>query len=498
MELKLPPSLAGEQERERVSKLKTIREAGMDPYGKRFHRTDSSASIKEKYKSLEVSGTGEDKVSVAGRLLSIRSHGKTIFANISDRTGTLQLYLRKDLLGEELFSLVKLADLGDFIGVSGTVFRTRTGELTVGADSFQFLSKSLHPMPEKYHGLKDVELKYRRRYLDLMSDESSLARFIARSKMIATIREYLNSDGFFEVETPCMSSIAGGAAAKPFITRHNALDMQLYMRIATELHLKRCIVGGMERVYELGRIFRNEGISTRHNPEFTTIEIYEAYSDYVGMMDLCENLFTAVADKLGVAESVTYQGRELKLRPPFERLTMNDALLKYGEISLAQLRDPEQAEQISQKLELPYSKGEPAGHFIEKVFEAVVEPHLVQPVFITDYPVEISPLAKKKIDDPTLTDRFELFINNFEIANAFSEINDPLDQRERFEYQQTLRKSGDEEAHPLDEDFLLALEYGMPPCGGIGIGIDRMAMLFTDAPSIRDIILFPTMRQLEG
>ncbi len=490
----LPPSLRGDQELERVSKMNAIRDLGVDPYGTRFERSHNTMTLKEQYSSLETGQEGTGVVAVAGRIVSVRSHGKTSFVNLSDVYGSVQVYFRKDVLGDDGFALLKNCDLGDIIGVSGNMFRTKTGELTVGASSLTFLSKSLHPMPEKWHGLKDVEIRYRQRYIDLIAEEDSRNTFIKRSLMIAAIRNYLNSNGFYEVETPCMSNIAGGAAARPFVTHHNALDVDLYLRIATELHLKRCIVGGLEKVYELGRLFRNEGVSTKHNPEFTTIEIYEAYSDYHGMMALVENIISAVAQRLGSGDVITYQGKEICIKTPFERLTMNDAFLKYGGVSLADLRDASKAPEIAAKLKLPYKPGEEVGHFIEKVFDAVVETNLQQPVFIIDYPVEISPLAKKKKEDPLLTDRFELFINGFEVANAFSEINDPLDQRERFEYQMKLKDHGDEEAHPLDEDFLCALEYGMPPTGGIGIGIDRLAMLFTDSSSIRDVILFPAMK----
>lgn len=488
----IPASLQGEQERERLSKMNAIKELGFEPYGERFDRTHNTKNIESEYSYLEIGQESETTVSTAGRVMSIRSHGKTVFLSLSDVYGNIQIYIRKDAIGEDVFAVIKNLDLGDFLGVTGKMFRTKTGELTVAAQEIAFLSKSLHPMPEKFHGLKDIETKYRQRYIDLISDQDSRKTFVNRSLMIAAIRDHLNSKGFFEVETPCMSSVAGGAAAKPFITHHNALNMDLYMRIATELHLKRCIVGGMEKVYELGRIFRNEGLSTRHNPEFTTVEIYEAYSDLRGMMELAEDIISACAKRLELGDTITYQGKEINIKPPFIRLTMNEAFLKYGNIGLKELRDSSKTKDIAKKLNIAPSEN--IGHFIEKAFEAVVEPNLLQPTFITDYPIEISPLAKKKKDDPTLTDRFELFANCFELANAFSEINDPLDQRERFEYQAGLKAQGDEEAHPLDEDFLCALEYGMPPAGGIGIGVDRLAMLLTDSASVRDVILFPTLK----
>lgn len=492
----LPASLQGEQEKDRVNKMNALRAMGIDPYGHKYPRTSSTASIADRFSHIEIGQESEESVCVAGRVMAIRSHGKTAFLTVTDLYGSVQVYLKKDVLGEERFALLKLMDLGDIIGVSGRMFRTRTGELTVFADSFDFLSKSLHPMPEKWHGLKDVELKYRRRYVDLIADEKSRRTFITRSRIISAIRNYLDERDFHEMETPCMSSIAGGAAARPFITHHNALDMDMYLRIATELHLKRCLVGGMERVYEIGRLFRNEGLDTRHNPEFTTIEVYEAYSDYEGMMRMAEDIFRRAADVVGAGDSIEYQGRTISLKTPFRRMTMNEALKTWGGVSIEDLRDPDKAVEIAARFEIPYKKGEPCGHLIEKVFDAVAEPHLVDPIFITDYPIEISPLAKKQREDPTLTYRFELFICNMEFANAFSEINDPLDQRERFEAQALLRASGDEEAHELDEDFLCALEYGMPPAGGMGIGIDRLAMLFTDSPSIRDVILFPTLKSL--
>ncbi len=493
----LPESLQGEQELERVKNMEAVKETGADPYGQKYNRTDTASSVREKFADIEEGVESEDSVSVAGRITAIRSHGKTSFMTFADVTGTLQVYLRKDVLGEEKFAQMKLIDLGDIIGFTGKIFKTKTGELTVFAKGFEFLSKSLHPMPEKWHGLKDVEVKYRRRYLDLITDEKSRNTFILRSKIIASMRNLLNSKGFFEMETPCMSSLAGGAAARPFITHHNALDIDMYLRIATELHLKRCLVGGLEKVYEIGRLFRNEGLDTRHNPEFTTIELYEAYSDYKGMMDLAEEIFRDAANVVGAGDTIMYQGQEISIKAPFARLTMDEALQKWGNISIADLRNEEKALEIAKQYKIAYKKGDPIGHLIDKVFEAVAEPHLINPTFITDYPIEISPLAKKQKEDPTLTYRFELFICNMEFANAFSELNDPIDQRERFMAQAKLKACGDEEAHVLDEDFLLALEYGMPPAGGMGIGIDRMIMLFTDSASIRDVILFPTMKVIE-
>jgi len=493
-EFTLPESLSGEQEKERYANRHHMESAGLDPYGQRFERAHLMADIQARYGEIEIGAEHDEVVAVAGRLMALRSHGKTIFANLQDVTGTLQLYFRRDRLGEEAFELLKKVDLGDILGIRGKVFRTRSGEVTVAVESFVPLSKSLHPLPEKWHGLKDIEMRYRQRYLDLMTNEVSRNVFLKRSRIISSIRNFLDGRGFIEVETPCMSALAGGATARPFITHHNALDVDLYLRIATELHLKRCIVGGLEKVYEIGRIFRNEGISTRHNPEFTMLELYEAYSDYTGMMEVAEALMGHICLNVHGSYDVSYQGATLNLKPPFERLSMNDALLRHAGCSLRDLREPEQARKIADELGLSFKKQEELGHLIDKVFEFKVEPHLAQPVFITDYPVEISPLARKKKEDPSLTYRFELFINHSEIANAFSELNDPLDQRERFLYQLKLKEGGDDEAHPLDEDYINALEFGMPPTGGMGIGIDRLIMLFTDSPSIRDVILFPTLK----
>ncbi|MDQ7822139.1 MAG: lysine--tRNA ligase [Candidatus Eremiobacteraeota bacterium] len=482
-----------DQEHERLDHLKELRARGIDPYEMKFRRTHRTSELHRLYDEIPI-GEERDEAAVAGRIMAVRSHGKTVFATLLDGEGQIQLYFRKDKLGEELFSLLRYCDIGDMAGVKGKVFRTRSGELTISVEEFSLLSKALHPLPEKWHGLKDVETRYRQRYLDLITDERSRDTFLKRSRLIAAVRDLLNGKGFHEVETPCMNAIAGGAAARPFITHHNALETDLYLRIATELHLKRCIVGGLEKVYEIGRIFRNEGISTKHNPEFTMLEVYEAYSDYEGMMEMTEEIIAAICRKLETGDDILYQGTTLHLAPPYRRLTMDEALRTYGGITLDDLRDMKKAPEIAEKYAVPFHKKEELGHFIDKVFECVVEPHLVQPVFITDYPIEISPLAKKKKENPLLTYRFELFIHHLEVANAFSELNDPLDQRKRFEYQMELKASGDEEAHPLDEDFLCALEYGMPPTGGIGVGIDRLVMLFTDSPSIRDVILFPALR----
>lgn len=488
-----PESLRGTQETERIKNMICMRDLGIDPYGERFERTHLSSEVKKIYGDIEI-GEERDEVSLAGRLMAIRSHGKTVFGNIQDLGGLIQLYFRIDRIGEQSFSVLKNCDIGDILGVRGKVFKTRSGEITIAVDNFTVLAKSLHPLPEKWHGLKDIEVRYRQRYLDLITNEDSRNIFVKRSQIISGIRQFLDSRGFFEVETPCMNVIAGGATARPFITHHNALNIDLFLRIATELHLKRCIVGGLEKVYEIGRIFRNEGISTKHNPEFTMLELYEAYADYEGMMKITEEIIQCVCDKLETGYEISYSGKSLNLKPPYQRMSMNEAMERYAGITVTELRDLKNARKYADDLDISFTKEEDVGHLIDKVFEYKVEPQLIQPIFITDYPVEISPLAKKKRDDPTFTYRFELFINNYEVANAFSEINDPLDQRERFLYQIRLKEVGDEEAHPLDEDYLNALEYGMPPTGGLGIGIDRLVMLFTDSPSIRDVILFPTLK----
>ena len=494
MEKNIPDSLRGEQESERLNNMNALREAGIDPYGERFERTHLSSEIQKAYHDIETGVEMMDEVSLAGRVMAIRSHGKSIFANIQDLGGQIQVYFRKDVIGDAGFSSLKHCDIGDILGVKGKVFKTRSGELTIAVSYYAVLGKSLHPLPEKFHGLKDVETRYRQRYLDLFTSEASRNIFIKRSRIIAAVRRFLDSKGFFEVETPCMNTLAGGATARPFITHHNALDIDLYLRIATELHLKRCIVGGLEKVYEIGRIFRNEGISTKHNPEFTMLELYEAYSDYEGMMKIVEDIIQNICEQLELGHEISYQGQVINLKPPFPRMTMNQAMTQHAGISVTELRVPENAKKFADDLGIPFEKEEEMGHLIDKVFELKVEPHLVQPTFITDYPIEISPLAKKKRDDPAFTYRFELFINNYEVANAFSELNDPLDQRDRFLYQMKLKESGDDEAHPLDEDYVNALEFGMPPTGGMGMGIDRLVMLLTDSPSIRDVILFPTLK----
>lgn len=476
----------------RLEKLHQLQEAGIEPYGGRFTVTHTTTAIRNHFEELE----GQE-VALAGRLRAIRGHGKASFADLQDREGRLQLYIRLDNVGPEGYDLFKKLDIGDIIGVRGLVFRTHRGEISVEVRQLTLLCKSLRPLPEKWHGLKDVDLRYRQRYLDLIVNPEVKEVFITRARIIRAIRSFLDDRGFLEVETPTMHPIAGGAAARPFITHHNALDIDLYLRIALELHLKRLLVGGLEKVYELGRIFRNEGISTKHNPEFTMLELYQAYADYQVMMDLLEEMVAFVARQAVGTTVVTYQGDRLDLTPPWPRLTMLEAIKKYSGLDFDQLPTAEDARQAATSLGLEIAPNIERGKIINEVFEATVEPNLIQPTFILDYPVAISPLAKRKKDNPELTYRFEAFIAGRELANAFSELNDPLDQRRRFEAQMAERAAGDEEAHMMDEDFLQALEYGMPPAGGMGIGIDRLVMVLTDSPSIRDVILFPTMRPRE-
>lgn len=475
----------------RRKKLDELRAKGIDPFGQKFVRTHSAQEIHDNFDQL-----AGQRVRVAGRIMTKRGHGKAGFAHIQDFSGRVQIYGRLDVLGEEGYSLFEDLDIGDIIGVEGEVFRTQRGEVTVKVHQLTMLAKSLRPLPEKWHGLKDIELRYRQRYLDLIVNPEVQKTFIIRSRTIAAIRNFLDRRGFLEVETPMMHPVPGGAAARPFITHHNALDMDLYLRIAPELYLKRLLVGGIEKVYELNRNFRNEGISPKHNPEFTMVEIYQAYADYEDMMALTEELISSVAQEVLGTCRITYQGVEIDLTPPWRRMTMLEAVKEATGVDFSLLND-EEARRKGRELGLEISDDAAWGKVVNEVFEEFVEDKLIQPTFILDYPVEVSPLAKRKQEDPRLTYRFEAFIYAREMANAFSELNDPLDQRERFERQMKLREKGDEEAHRMDEDFLVALEYGMPPAGGLGIGIDRLVMLFTDSPSIRDVILFPLMRPRE-
>ncbi|MBL4984150.1 lysine--tRNA ligase [Bacillus safensis] len=480
----------------RRDKMNKMREEGIDPFGERYDRSHQSAQIIAEYDEFskeDLEGKAA-QVTIAGRMMTKRGKGKAGFAHIQDLEGQIQIYVRKDSVGEEAYELFKSSDLGDIIGVTGTVFKTNVGELSIKATSFEVLTKALRPLPDKYHGLKDVEQRYRQRYLDLIVNPESKQTFIMRSKIIQSMRRYLDSKGYLEVETPTMHSIPGGASARPFITHHNALDMPLYMRIAIELHLKRLIVGGLEKVYEIGRVFRNEGVSTRHNPEFTMIELYEAYADYKDIMNLTENLIAHIAKEVLGTTTIQYGEDEIDLKPEWKRLHMVEAVKEATGVDFWQEMSVEEAKQHAADHGVEITKNMTVGHIINEFFEQKVEETLIQPTFIYGHPVEISPLAKKNPEDPRFTDRFELFIVRREHANAFTELNDPIDQRERFEAQLKEREEGNDEAHLMDDDFVEALEYGMPPTGGLGIGIDRLIMLLTNSPSIRDVLLFPQMR----
>ncbi|WP_082235802.1 lysine--tRNA ligase [Halobacillus massiliensis] len=481
----------------RREKLNSYKEKGLDPFGSKFERTALAEELKAQYDEFSKEELEEKQApaTVAGRIMTKRGKGKAGFAHIQDLSGQIQLYVRKDAIGEDAYEIFKSADIGDIVGVSGEMFKTNVGELSVKANEFQILTKSLRPLPEKFHGLKDVEQRYRQRYLDLITNPDSRDTFVLRSKIIQSMRRYLDGLGFLEVETPMMHSIPGGASARPFVTHHNALDMELYMRIAIELHLKRLIVGGMEKVYEIGRVFRNEGVSTRHNPEFTMIELYEAYADYHDIMSLTEELIAHIAkDVLGTSK-VEYNGEEIDLEPKWTRLHMVDAVKEYTGVDFWQQMSDDEAKALAKEHGIEIKDTMAFGHIVNEFFEQKVEEKLIQPTFVYGHPIEISPLAKKNPEDPRFTDRFELFIVGREHANAFSELNDPIDQRERFEGQLKEREEGNDEAHLMDEDFLESLEYGMPPTGGLGIGIDRLVMLLTNSASIRDVLLFPQMRK---
>jgi len=473
----------------RRAKLDRLRELGVDPFGARFERTHHAREIIENFETLE-----NQPVSVAGRMMAVRAHGKASFANVQDLSGQIQIYVKSDLVGEKAYEIFGLLDIGDIIGLRGTVFRTRRGEISVQVESFEVLSKSLRPLPEKWHGLKDVDLRYRQRYVDLIVNPEVRETFVLRSKIVRAMRNYLDARDFYEVETPAMHSIYGGATARPFITHHNALDMKLYLRIATELHLKRLIVGGFEKVYEIGRIFRNEGISTKHNPEFTTLELYQAYADYHDIMRLTEDMIASIAQEVLGTRVIEYHGATIDLTPPWPRVRLLDAIKEYAGVDITEVQTDEEARALAKKLGVAVDPKATKGMVIDEVFSEFVEPKLSGPVFLLDYPIEISPLARRRPDDPSLTYRFEAFLAGFEVANAFSELNDPIDQRERFLAQLAEKARGNEEAHVMDEDYIAALEYGMPPTGGLGIGIDRLCMLLTRSDSIRDVILFPLMR----
>lgn len=487
----LTESEINEQMQVRIDKMHKIAEHGWLPFGHKFEWTHHAADIAEQFEELSAN---ETIVRIAGRVMAIRGHGKTCFMDLMDKSGRIQLYVRKDAIGEENYALIKLMDIGDIVGVCGTVFRTHMGELSVKAVSLEILSKSLRPLPEKWHGLKDIEMRYRQRYVDLIVNPEVRDTFVKRSQIIKSVREILDNRDFLEVETPIMHTIAGGAAARPFITYHNALDMQLYMRIAPELYLKRLIVGGMERVYELGRVFRNEGIDVKHNPEFTIVEIYQAFADYKDMMELTETIVSQTAQKVLGTMKITYEGQEIDLTPPWNRMTMIEAVAKYTGQDFTGVTDLEEARKMAAAINVPIEKTFGIGKIINACFEEHVEDKLIQPTFITGHPKEISPLAKSSVENPEITDRFEGYIYAREICNGFTELNDPIDQRERFVKQMEERKAGDDEAHMMDEDFVHALEYGLPPTGGLGIGIDRLVMFLTDSASIRDVLFFPHMR----
>ncbi|MFO7952271.1 MAG: lysine--tRNA ligase [Bacillota bacterium] len=473
----------------RYRKLEELKKRGIEPFGYKFETDHYSTEIINNFAALE-----GKKVTVAGRLTSIRSHGKATFAHLQDYQGQIQIYLRLDQLGQEKYETFELVDIGDFVGATGEVFRTRKGEVTVNLSDYTYLTKALRPLPEKWHGLKDVDLRYRQRYVDLIVNQEVRDTFIKRSQIIQAMRELLNQWGFLEMETPIMQTIAGGALARPFVTYHNTLGIKLYLRIATELHLKRLLVGGLDKVYEIGRIFRNEGISTTHNPEFTSLEIYQNYADYEDMMAITENLCYEIAKKVFGSPVITFQGKEIDLTPPWPRETMIEVVKKYSGVDFSTINSDEEAFRAGRDAGLDLDQGLAWGEILYMFFEEFCEEQLLSPIFVTEFPIEVSPLAKKLESDPRLTLRFEGFIAGWEIANAFTELNDPIDQRERFEKQLSKREAGDHEAHVMDEEFITALEYGMPPAGGLGIGIDRLVMVFTDNTSIRDVILFPTLK----
>ena len=500
----------------RRDKLTELQNDGRDPFKiTKFERTHTSAQLKENYteEDRELKKRGSDEVqiikaqvsqfdgqtvSIAGRIMSKRGMGKVGFVHVSDIDGQIQLFVKKDILGEDEYARFKKLDIGDIIGAEGEVFTTQTGEISVRAEKITLLSKSLLPLPEKFHGMTDTDLRYRQRYIDLIMNADVKKTFINRSKIIASIRSYLNGQNFLEVETPMLVANAGGAAARPFETHFNALDEDFKLRISLELYLKRLIVGGFDKVYEIGRVFRNEGLDTRHNPEFTLMELYQAYTDYHGMMDLTENLYRHVAKEVLGTTTIVYNGIEMDLGKPFERITMVDAVKKYAGVDFNEINTLEEARKVADEHHVEYEDRHKKGDILNLFFEEYAEEHLIQPTFVMDHPVEISPLTKKKPENPDYVERFEFFMNGWEMANAYSELNDPIDQRERFKAQEELLAQGDEEANTTDEDFMRALEIGMPPTGGIGFGIDRMCMLLTDSPAIRDVLLFPTMKSLDG
>lgn len=477
----------------RREKLADLQANGKDPFAiTSYDQTHHSQEIRDRYEELE--GT---QVSIAGRMMSKRVMGKASFCNIQDLKGNIQCYVARDSVGEEVYKDFKKFDVGDLVGIKGEVFTTKTGEKSIHAGSITLLAKSLQILPEKFHGLTNTDLRYRQRYVDLVMNPEVKDTFVKRSKIISAIRRYLDGQGFMEVETPMLVQNAGGAAARPFETHFNALDEDIKLRISLELYLKRLIVGGMERVYEIGRVFRNEGLDTRHNPEFTLMELYQAYTDYHGMMDLTENLYRYVAQEVLGTMKIVYNGVEMDLEKPFERITMVDAVKKYSGVDFSNVKTDAEAKALADEHHLEYEDRHKKGDILNLFFEEYVEEHLVQPIFVMDHPIEISPLTKKKPDNPDYVERFEFFMNGWEMANAYSELNDPIDQRERFRAQEELLAQGDEEANTTDEDFMNALEIGMPPTGGIGFGIDRMCMLLTDSAAIRDVLAFPTMKPID-
>jgi len=478
----------------RREKLKKLKERNINPYPYSFKRTHTSTEI---IKNSENLSGDETEVKIAGRMISLRRHGKTLFFHILDGEGKLQVYVKSDEVGKEKFELFDLFDIGDHLGVTGKVFKTRTGEITVRATDFCILSKSLLPLPEKWHGLQDKELRYRQRYVDLIVNQEVKKIFLVRTELIKAIRRFLDDSGFVEVESPILQPLYGGAFARPFTTHHHSLNVDLYLRIADELYLKRLIVGGFEKVYEISKSFRNEGMDRNHNPEFTMLELYQAYADYNDIMELYENLLNFVAKEVSGSTKFEFEGNQIDLTPPWRRLPLLDSIKEYAGVDVAN-KNEEEIRKIASDLNVKEDLSRPKGKLIEAIFETLVQPSLIQPTFITDYPIEMSPLAKKHREKEGLTERFELFLGGCEMGNAFSELNDPLDQRERFEQQMELAKKGDKEAQILDEDFLRALEYGMPPTGGLGFGIDRLVMVFTNTHSIREVIFFPQMRSVEN
>jgi len=476
--------------------IEELKREGIDPFGYSFNRTYKIKDLIEKNKDLQISECGQEKVSIAGRLMALRAHGKAIFANIEDVSGRIQIYIKSNKVGGDAFKLFSKIGVGDILGVSGLIFRTRTGEITVFVEEFTLLCKSVRSLPEKWHGLKDVEVRYRKRYLDLIANPSVREIFIKRSKVVQSIRNFLDNRSFLEVQTPIMQPIPGGATARPFITHHNTLHRDLYLRIATELYLKRLIVGGLEKVYELGCDFRNEGISTKHNPEFTMLELYEAYGDYHSMMTITEELLTYVIKNVLGGLEVEYQGNKINFTPPWKRISMYKAIEEVSGINMKKILQKD-FDKIIKEHDLNIKGKINRGEITNELFGKYVEPTLIQPTFIFDYPLEISPLSKQKKDNPELVERFELFVNSMELANAFTELNDPAEQKRRFEEQVAKREAGDMESHFMDEDYIEALEYGMPPTGGLGIGIDRLIMLLTNSDSIKEVILFPQLKSKE-